>query len=565
MTPQAPDTRAPRPLPPVSRRDPAQVMRLSRLGALHQSRLSFMRILLRRMASEQWRFEVPVFDIDASGVGHAVLCAHGPERSYSLVAFAHDLPAAQRSDRVIATAWDATFTLFDGVPTAQDIKRLSRNVPLQEAGRISQHELTLARANRSVRLWDHVVGKLASGNQPDADLIDSIGYLMRTTAVYGSGKFGAADREDIARRPECAAPFQVEMLTVYLIRDFVGRLVNHMARAKGGAGAVGLDPALRRRLGIGNSTGLGMAPFLINHPDLLNNWIMARETALARVRNLPDTAMMPRFERLLDRARRNADLWTSDHAGQQVRLTTLRADLTLFKAHLDSTNDTPRSWDGLFLWAQAHLEEDAQEQIVSLMIEPHGSLVDDLATSMASDTPPARIDGAVSAGQMRALLTRQYGWALDIDWHAAEQTARVWYVSAEKLEPRLGERALEPIAPYEQPLAPARDMAALDKCLGTWPEKALLADVLLAHPEHRHAARRAQLCDALPYGELHDNTVHAAMQPIDMLRCKLSFFGAGHFDPRSDRWVRINMFRFAPLPDELATMDPMHDDWAYPL
>ena len=34
-------------------------------------------------------------------------------------------------------------------------------------------------------------------------------------------------------------------------------------------------------LGVGNSTGLGMAPFLINHPQLLNNWINAKETALA--------------------------------------------------------------------------------------------------------------------------------------------------------------------------------------------------------------------------------------------------------------------------------------------
>ena len=30
-----------------------------------------------------------------------------------------------------------------------------------------------------------------------------------------------------------------------------------------------------------------MAPFLVNHPALLNNWMMAREEALARVRSLP--------------------------------------------------------------------------------------------------------------------------------------------------------------------------------------------------------------------------------------------------------------------------------------
>ncbi|MEO1025677.1 MAG: hypothetical protein AAFX07_08995, partial [Pseudomonadota bacterium] len=134
------------------RRAPERVMRLKRLGSLHQCRLSFMRILTRRMARERWTFTRPVFEIDGNGVGRAVYAATGPERTYSLVAFAHDLPPEKRSDRVIAEAWDATFTLFDGVPTAADLDRLAANVPLQEAGRVSESELSLSRANRSVRL-----------------------------------------------------------------------------------------------------------------------------------------------------------------------------------------------------------------------------------------------------------------------------------------------------------------------------------------------------------------------------------------------------------------------------
>lgn len=96
------------------------------------------------MANESWDFTRPIFDIDQTGVGYAVYTAKGPARSYSLIAFAHDLPAAKRSDRVIADAWDATFTLFDGVPTQADIDRLAQNVPLQEAGRVSAKELTLS-------------------------------------------------------------------------------------------------------------------------------------------------------------------------------------------------------------------------------------------------------------------------------------------------------------------------------------------------------------------------------------------------------------------------------------
>ncbi|MFZ8959418.1 MAG: hypothetical protein ACO2ZI_06850, partial [Paracoccaceae bacterium] len=140
-------------LAPIALRMPDTVMRLARMGSAHPTRLSFLRILLRRIETEGWRFERRIFDIDEKGVGYAVYCLHGPERSYSLVAFAHDLPADKRSDRVIATAWDATFTLFDGIPNADDITRLSANVPLQEAGRVSPRELSLSRANRSVRLF----------------------------------------------------------------------------------------------------------------------------------------------------------------------------------------------------------------------------------------------------------------------------------------------------------------------------------------------------------------------------------------------------------------------------
>ena len=52
------------------------------------------------------------------------------------------------------------------------------------------------------------------------------------------------------------------------------------------------------------------------------------------------------------------------------------------------------------------------------------------------------------------------------------------------------------------------------------------------------------------------------MMPIDMLRMKLSFFGACHFDPRSDRWVRINMYQNAPFPEDLARNAA--DDWTLP-
>ena len=80
--------------------------------------------------------------------------------------------------------------MYDGTPHKKDIERLKSEVPKQEVGRLSYKELTLSRANKSVRVFDHVVESLSNGSQPNLDLLEKVGYLYRTTAVYGSGKFG---------------------------------------------------------------------------------------------------------------------------------------------------------------------------------------------------------------------------------------------------------------------------------------------------------------------------------------------------------------------------------------
>lgn len=537
-------------------RDPDLVLRLSRMGSAHPMRLSFLRVLLRRVVREGWRFDRPIWEMDDRGVGRAVYRARGPQRTYCLVAFAHDLPDEMRSDRVIATAWDATFALVDGEPTPNDLDRLAANVPLQEAGRISGKELSLSRANRSVRLFAHVVDRLSQGLQPDVAEIDAVGYLMRTTAVYGSGKFGAADREDICDRPEMKAPFQAEMLSVWLTRAFTVDIAEHLAHVRGGAVAVRLDPDLRRRLGVGNSTGLGMAPFLVRHSALLNAWMTARETALARVRALPRATMaqLADFHDAMAAARQNADLWHSEHPAQVAKLVALRADLARLSDHVRGEWDhlAPLPWNGLWLWGEAQLSEDGQECLLALLLEPQGAIVDDLEDMLdADETARFAIDGAMTVGRLRALIAKDYRWTGRFDFTDPAQLARFWYVSEEKLEPRLGDRRAEAGQEREQPLGIARAVADLSEALAGWADGEGLARFLLAQPEHRHTVRRIQALEGLPYGEIRDNLLDAGMLPIDILRCKLAFFGATRFDPRSDRWVRISLFQGMPYPDEL--------------
>jgi hypothetical protein len=551
----------------VALRSPDEVMQLQRMGAFHQTRLSFMRVLLRQMSASEWRVHRTVWDVNAAGVGTAMYQVDMPERSYTLVAFAHDLDPALRSDRVIAQAWDATFTLYDGVPDAPTVERLRAQVPLQEAGRISEQELTLARANRSVRLFEYVISALASGHQPDAEELASTGYLMRTTAVYGSGKFGAIDRRFIRARPELRRPFQAELLSVYLIRLFTFDIVNHMAATRAPDTAVSLAPHLCEQLGIGNSTGLGMAPFIANHPRLVDRWMTARETALARVRNKSDVSRAD-VERLVSYIRRlqsDTDNWHTDHAQQAAKVAALKSDLVALSAYVSDTlglASMRRPWDALYQWTNQHCSLEAQEALVSLLIELYPALVDALSQRMFVDEPSAvAIDAQMSAGRLRDLIEQHYGYVLETDFDDVSATARFWYTSEEKLEPRLGERYEEDGAQLEHPLAVGRDISRLYMIVGEYERSTTLATVLQAHPDVRHTVRRAQDAARYPYGEIRDNTIAADMQPIDILRCKLSFFGATRFDPRSDRWVRITMFQNAPLPDGDSGLLDACDQW----
>jgi hypothetical protein len=551
---------------PVPLRSPETVLRLDRMGSFHQTRLSFMRVLLRRLARERWQVARVIWDIDARGQGTAVYEARGNGRVYSLVAFGHDLDPAKRTDRVIAEEWDATFVLHDGVVSNADIERLARNVPLQEAGRCSASELVLARANRSVRLFDHVVACLAAGRQPATQDLDAVGYLMRTTAVYGSGKFGLADRERIAARAEFSGPFAAEMLTVWLIRAFTTDLVEHMAALSAPGLAVKLDRSLRRRLGVGNATGLGMAPFVVNHPGLFHRWISARETALARVLSVKyatnsDIAV---FHNRLTRGMRQIAEWRTDDPVQSGRIEGLVRDLDRLAEKLGNTDlHEPFAWQDLFSFASAELDFEAQELLVTLLLEPYGALIDDLAATMAGDeAPDFHIDGGMTIASLRDNIERSYRQALETDFAAPEQQARFWYVSEEKLEPRLGERVLEAGSERELPLAVARDVANLHRAVASLPPATTIATFLAQHPEQRHVVRRVQLTARSPYAEIRDNLLSREMRPIDILRCKLSFFGATDFDPRSDRWVRIALYRHAPFPDELHSVTT--DDWAIP-
>ncbi|MEM6306198.1 MAG: hypothetical protein AAF744_15890 [Pseudomonadota bacterium] len=536
--------------PQVPLRPPAEVMRLSRMGAMFPTRLSFLRSLMRRLSDEAVTVTRPFWRMCAEGFGHGVYTLELGGHAYSLVAVSNRLRPEERTDRVIAEAWDAAFVLYDGVPCKNEIARIVASAPKQEAARFTERDLVLSRANKSVRLFDHVVSALRAGHQPDAQMIRDIGYLMRTTAVYGNGKFGIADRHLIENRPGLTGPFAAEMLTVWLIRHFTHDLVEHV-------GGVPLDHELKRFLGVGNSTGLGMAPFLVTHPVLLNNWMTARETALARVRALD--ALSPteqdRLQALWARAARHLAEWQVPDPDHQARIERLRSDWAAARAHLTLEGTRPLDQT---MRAMAAFSEDVQELMVALLLEPFGDLIDPLTEDMG-DAHGALCLPFRDTAALRTAIEAHFQWALTPDYANPAHCAQFWYVSEAKLEPRLGQRHSEPGAELESPLDIGRRVQALYRDLPAQPGP--VSTFLEEHPAHALAVSRVEMAQHYPYAEIRDNLIGTDCLPIDMLRCKLSFFGASKFDPKSDRWTRITLCQGAPLAGDLACGA---DDWWLP-
>ena len=547
----------------IKLRDPKNLMKLSKLGSFHQSKFSFLRSFLNEF--KDWSYSRDLFQLNDKGYGRVVYSFSKNKRTYSLICFANEINDDERSDRVIATKWDAAFALFDGIPSKDDIDRLSNNVPKQEVGRLSYKELTLSRANKSVRLFNYVTDSLSKGKQPDQDILSKVGYLYRTTAVYGSGKFGLADRFRIKKREEICGPFRLEMMLVYLVRQFTFDQVNHIAKSKNPKSAVSLDKNICKSLGIGNSTGLGMAPFIVNHPTLLNNWILARETALKKIREIEKVSKneIEIFNKCLVNSLKNITSWHTESEFQKEKIKNLINDLKLFIKYIkeDFKFDTPYQFNQLYIWSEENLCDECIEYIVSMMMEPFDEIVNPLILNMSSDEEKyfnIPIDRTIQ--DLRNLLENNYSDVIKIDFSKNENNQNFWFISKNKEEPRIGDRFIDDGSELEQPLAIARDIKKLYEIVFTKKNSLKIGKFLKDNNDLRHIIRRVFLTENFPYAEIQDNIIGSKLVPIDMLRLKLSFFGAVKFDPKSDKWLRICMFQGAPLPNELKNFDKF---WMY--
>ena len=542
---------------PLRSRD--TVMNAERLGAMHQTRISFVRTLLRKIDRENWTLSTHLWDLDADGYGQVIYRLTTPEHIYNLVVFCNELADHERNDRVIAEKWDVTFGLVYGEISEELLANLKSNVPLQEAGRNSNMVMVLARANKSVRVFDHIVSSLANGQQPDLEVLAQVGYILRTTAVYGNGKFGIYDFKPLDHSQDFDQSFRAQMCAVYLLREFSLHWVDYLAKQKGGDKAVALHPEIKRYLGIGNATGLGMAPYLLNHPCIVDQWLTTREEALQAILICAiEPEKVAYLDRLLTRAIQHFyEIVTINE--QQVKLNqAVVIELTDLQKELNAVSKTHDTW-AQFLQANQHLSFESQEVIISCLIELYPERVDSFPEKVNADETLA-LPKNKTVADLLAVLETHYQWAINIDFNEPDNRYWFWYRSVDKEEPRMGVRDQEQGADRELSLDIARQANSLYLALKQANQQQLLSEFILTTPKYRSIVRRVWTMGHKQMGDIQMNVLHKDTLPIQLLRCKLSMFGATKFDPRSDRWVRVTLFQGAPLFDEVDS-----DEWLFPL
>jgi len=310
---------------------------------------------------------------------------------------------------------------------------------------------------------------------------------------------------------------------------------------------------------------------LINHPQLISQWVLVRERALAlAISQEPDEASRARLLALCTRAIAYLSETAIEDAPQATRNQVAREELQQIVAWLEQLPLEDNSWAQLSEWALTHLSLETQELVNTLLIELYPAQVDAQDDAM-SVYEKLDLSPDMPLVQLKQIIETHFDWAIQEDYSDHEARYWFWYQSAEKEEPRLGVRGQEAGEEKELSLAVGprvqRVYETLCLVLEAGPRSRTI-DLLMAHPESMSIVRRIQTMANTEYGEIRANLWHRDMKPMHLLRAKLSFLGAHRFDPRGDRWVRVAFFQGAPMLSDFASAEAnkeAFDDWSFPL
>lgn len=540
-------------------RPSSEVMATSRLAAIQPSRFSGTRAFMNRMIRERWDISIRRFDVDADAEGTVVYSIKAPSQEFTFIGFSRRPSSVARTGRIIGQAWDMMGALVEGSAGEAEIETARAELPKLYTGRATPNTLVWCRSNRSMRVFDRTLEALADGRQPNVDDIAQACYLMRNTGLDGNGTFGTRSFPSLGAVHALGGILEAQLLTAYLMREFSCDLVEHLA-AKKSDRAVRLDPKLRRFIGVGNGSALGLIFFVHKHPRLLSAFIGAREKAIAAARGLEvdaGHASVGSLLALLDQAIvfRRQDRMVYETFASSAEIA---ADLEKIAALLRSFRDTGlvdgartrQPFDALARAADGKVTPEAYETLLSLLIE----LVPDYADTLLRGMDTAdelNIAPAEDVAALRALIRAEYQWALDTDMSGPDAYKYVWYKSETAEEPRRGARDEAPDA-LDLGLDVCGDIQRLDTDLAAAEPGLSVARFLLAHPQHRFTVARMQSLRGLGYHTPQANINAEGFVPIDLVR--LMNVGLHGVDKTRDflsRNLRGVLYHGAPTPDDL--------------
>ena len=535
------------------------VMKPASLGAVRMTRFSFSRSMIRRAFTNQWEIKLMVVDFDEFGRGHIIYRILAEEKLFHFVAFTSTIDEALHTDRVIADVWDVTAALVEGEIDNDLLQFLRDEVPKQELSRLDPRVLVLTRGNRSVRFYDYLVERLADGKQPESKKLGDAGYIMRSTAFYGNGKFGMRSFLGFEDQHPLSAPYRAQFLAAWLFREVSYESVEHCAKAKN-PNAVSFNDEWSCFFGLGNATGLGLVPWAMKHPGELNSWIAIRELALSNVRFLKGSNQNKQIlEEWFDKAYQyfsslgGGDRWPWMGPDSLAKATLLIHDT--FRSL--SENDFP--FNDLYLWAEKQ-DIEITELVISILLELDDT-DDEVIDSLLMVGSQKKANFNTTVADLKKIIEENYLWLNELNLDETEAKHYWWVMSDNAEEPRRAERSVIDPAHREIPIDISLRINKLLGDLHKADERISAGEFLHSFPEHGIAVKRL-LDNSGPYSEPRENVCDFKHLPLNLQRFQLAMYGMDNFSPQSTDWLRVTLFQGAPRVSEIGSKDP--DKWILP-
>lgn len=553
-------------------RSAGEIMQPDRLAAIQPSRISASRAMVNRAIRGRWQILCKRFDIDEKGNGVAEYRIEIGGWRFSFPVYSFEPSPNGRTGRIIGRAWDMMGALVEGDMSQADFETTRSELPKLYEGRATPGTLIWCRSNRSGRFFDSAMNALKDGRQPNVAELAQTCYLMRNTGLDGNGTFGTkaflAYEGDHPLRWSLAA----QMLCAYMMRVFAQDLLQHLVRL-GSPQAPEMAKDLRRFLGVGNGSALGLMLFVNNHPRLIERWLFIREEAIARAKALTPDDAGSEIAKLLALIEKAITFRTQDRAAYEnfTRSDVLAEELQIIRGAVAKLFDRWKAggrfeaepFGELAASLEGRVHAEAMETLHSLLIELVPEEADALVEGLVIDEElTGRPEMPVS--RLRDILRNDYAWVFNLDLDIAAEERYVWYKSVTAEEPRRGPAVEVGDDVVNLGLDLPRLVVELDRDLAAASPSLSTARFLLAHPQHRAIATRVQALAGTSLHSPHADIMSGAFTPAHITRLlNVGIHGIDKTRDFLDRNLRGVMFHGAPIPEDIAAGTADHL-WFYP-